>query len=191
MLKAAAFLLVFASLLAQSVRSPGTATQMDDVDAYQVYSTVLPSEWPIKVAHTKELIVLNETRTFQMCLRPDAASDVRIQSAINNYVKVNEKPWLLQPRLILETAHRFVSTEELERAIGQAQWDRFREQYPDSKGWVDLSAVGFSPDKTVAVVYVGHHCGQLCGGGNFHVLEKREGKWVPLEWKGDTCSWIS
>jgi len=191
MLQATAFLLISASLLVQSLRSPGTATQINDADAYDVYSTVLPSEWPIKVARAKELIILNETRMYQMCLRPDAGSDARIEPAITNYSKLNEKPWLLYPKLVMGIPYRLISTEQLVNAIAEAQWDRFYRQYPDSKGWIELSAVGFNPDKTVAVVYVGHHCGPLCGGGRFHVLEKKEGKWVPLEWQGNSCSWVS
>ena len=191
MLKVTAFLLVSASLFLQSLRSPGTATEMTDADTYDVYSTILPSEWPIRVSHAKELIILNETRTYQMCLRPDAGSDVRIEPAITNYVKLNAKPWLLSPKLAIEIPYRLISSEQLASAVGQAQWDRFYREYPDSKGWIELSAVGFNPDKTVAVVYVGHYCGVLCGGGGFHVLEKRDGKWVPLAWKGNGCSWAS
>jgi hypothetical protein len=56
---------------------------------------------------------------------------------------------------------------------------------------MEFSAVGFNVDKPIAVVYMGHSCGPLCGGGTFHVLEKSEGKWKPFEWKGSSCAWIS
>lgn len=74
-------------------------------------------------------------------------------------------------------------------AEGLADWKTFYDRYPDSGGWIELSAVGFNTEKTVAVVYIGHNCGVLCGGGHFHVLQKREGKWQPLKWKGSSCAW--
>jgi hypothetical protein len=43
-------------------------------------------------------------------------------------------------------------------------------------GWIDISGVGFNDRNTIAVVYIGHHCGSLCGGGKFHVLQKKDGK---------------
>ena len=70
-------------------------------------------------------------------------------------------------------------------------WDKFYRAYRDSAGFVYLSAVGFNADKTVAVVSIGHWCGGLCGEGQYHVLQKKDGRWIPLEWKGDRCSWES
>jgi hypothetical protein len=81
--------------------------------------------------------------------------------------------------------------DELKSAIQTAGWEGFYQRYPDSGGWIELSAVGFNVDKTVAVVYMGHHCGPLCGSGGFHVLEKKDGKWVALGWEGSGCAWAS
>ena len=53
------------------------------------------------------------------------------------------------------------------------------QQNPDTGGLIEVSAVGFNGDKTVAVVYMGHHCGGLCGGGAIHVLLKSLGRWQP------------
>jgi hypothetical protein len=41
----------------------------------------------------------------------------------------------------------------------------------------EVSAVGFNNGRTRALVYTGHHCGNLCGGGQYHLLVKKEGKW--------------
>ena len=54
-----------------------------------------------------------------------------------------------------------------------------------------MSAVGFNVDKTLALVYVGHSCGGLCGGGSYHLLKKAGEKWVESPWKGVSCSWAS
>jgi hypothetical protein len=70
-------------------------------------------------------------------------------------------------------------------------WDEFYKQYPDSGGFVDLSAVGFNADKTVAIVSKGRWCGSLCGEGAYQVLQKIDGNWIPLKWSGELCSWVS
>lgn len=77
------------------------------------------------------------------------------------------------------------------RVQGKDGWKAFYESHPDSSGWIELSAVGFNADKTVAVIYHGHHCGNLCGGGGFTVLRKKEGKWQPWQFKGAGCAWAS
>jgi hypothetical protein len=56
---------------------------------------------------------------------------------------------------------------------------------------MELSAVGFNPEKSIAVVYAGHHCGNLCGGGGFAVLRKEAGKWKPMAFRGQQCVWAS
>jgi hypothetical protein len=70
-------------------------------------------------------------------------------------------------------------------------WDSFYSRYPDSGGYIQLSAVGFSADKTKALVYLAHYCGSLCGTGGYAFLEKRDGKWVRATLKASECGWIS
>jgi hypothetical protein len=55
-----------------------------------------------------------------------------------------------------------------------------------------VSAIGFNPDRTRALVYVGHDCGSLCGGGTYHFLVKQDGRWqVDREYRGISCAWAS
>lgn len=54
-----------------------------------------------------------------------------------------------------------------------------------------LDPVAFNADKTIAVVYMGHSCGSLCGGGTFYVLEKKDGIWSSMRWRGTSCAWAS
>lgn len=185
-------LLVLALLLSQGViTSSGKAQQYEDQEAYEVYSAILPSEWPLRDAHAKTLIIQNETKGYEMCLRPEKEWQGKIGPAISDYVRANAKPALLQPRIKVEVPYRLIIVDELRSAIQTGGWEGFFQRYPDSGGWIELSAVGFNVNKTVAVVYMGHHCGPLCGGGGFHVLEKKDGKWVALDWKGSSCAWAS
>ena len=44
-------------------------------------------------------------------------------------------------------------------------------------GHIQMSAVGFDPAGTRAMVHMAYLCGGLCGGGNLHLLEKVNGGW--------------
>ena len=185
-------LLILPLLLYQSGSSNnGKPTPYESRDAYEVYSAILPSEWPLRVAHAKTLIIQTETKGYEMCLRPEKEWEQKIGPAISDYVRMNAKLSLLQRRINIETPYQLVLADKLRSAIQTGSWEGFYQQYPDSGGWIELSAVGFNDDKTVAVVYMGHHCGGLCGGGGFHILEKKDGQWVDLDWKGSSCAWAS
>ena len=56
-------------------------------------------------------------------------------------------------------------------------WDGFYQKYPNSGGYVSVSAVAFDAPKRRAMVYMAHSCGGLCGGGTYHFLEKVGGVW--------------
>jgi hypothetical protein len=185
-------LLILPLLLSQGVTTSGDkTTPYEDQEAYEVYSAILPSEWPLRVAHAKTLIIQSETKGYEMCLRPEEEWQEKVGPAISDYVRSNAKPLLLQRRFNVEVTYQLIIATELSSAIKTAGWEGFYQHYPDSGGWMELSAVGFNANKTVAVVYMGHHCGMLCGGGGFHVLEKKDGQWVALEWKGSSCAWAS
>jgi hypothetical protein len=193
MLKKALLLLIFSSLFSQSapVRPDDSPKPYEDGEAYAVYAAILPSEWPWRVANAKRLVIRTETENYKMCLQPEKDWERVVGPAISDYQKRNEKPWLLQPNFDIALPYQLVSADELKSAMAQGSWQGFYKQYPESGGFISLSAVGFNADRTVAVVYMGHHCGGLCGGGEFHVLQKKDGKWVPLDWKGTRCIWES
>lgn len=194
MLQQIGVLLLMSCLLPQTVAGTKDETMApyDDAAAYEVYAAILPTEWPARVAKAKTLVILSATKSYKMCLVPEKESEELIGTAISDYVKLNEKTWLLQQASFkLGTPPKLISSEELKSIFDRGKWASFYRQYEDSDGLIELSAVGFNSDKTVAVVYMGHSCGALCGGGRFHVLQKKEGKWAPLEWLGESCEWTS
>jgi hypothetical protein len=167
----------------------------DDAEAYKVYSAILPQEWPWRDADARTLVIRTETEPYGMCINPDKESEKIVGTAIADYKNKNEKKWLLQRHFEIGKPYEMVSSDEIDtifKTEGVSGWTKFYERHPDSGGWIELSAVGFNPSKTIAVVYAGHSCGGLCGGGTFHILQKVEGKWIPLRLKGGTsCSWAS
>jgi hypothetical protein len=194
MLQQIAVLLLLSCLLPQTaaVTKDEPTAPYDDADAYEVYSAIVTSEWPGRVTKTKTLVILSATKSYKMCLVPEKESEELIGQAISDYVKLNEKTWLLQQQKFkLETLPKLISPLELKTIFERSKWPGFYRQYEDSDGLIELSAVGFNTDKTVAVVYMGHSCGLTCGGGRFHVMQKKEGKWTPLEWLGESCEWAS
>jgi len=85
----------------------------------------------------------------------------------------------------LHRPHRFVSGAELEEAFRKGQegkthdvWQGFRETFPNAAGYLILSAVGFNSEKTIALVYLEHRCGNRCGAANYYVMQKLGGVWV-------------
>ena len=163
----------------------------EDAEAYEVYSAILPTEWSQLSGNAKSLVIRSETKDYKMCHQSEAESEKIIGQAISEYVKLNKETWLLKRGLNIEKPYELIPYDELRSALKQGGWENFYKQYPNSGGWIELSAVGFNADKTVAVVYMGHHSWSLSGGGRFHVLQKKDGKWTPLKWKGPRCAWES
>jgi len=162
-----------------------------DPEAYQVYSAIIPLEWPSRVANARALVISGKTARFDMCLHPDEGSDKIIGAAIEDYVRLTKQSWQLESRFSLKTPYELVTPSDLESIIEGGGWEYFYKVHPDSGGYIELSPVGFNAAKTVAVVYTGHACGNLCGGGGFQVLEKMDGEWKPLKWNGSACAWAS
>jgi hypothetical protein len=152
----------------------------DVAEAYEVYDAVLPSEWPWSVAHAKKLTIRSETVPYINCLRVEDTQDRDVRLAIANYLELNKEARLLERTFRIDLPYELTSRDDL-----SLQQDR------DTGGLIEVSAVGFNADKTSAVVYVGHHCGLMCGGGAFHVLLKKHGRWQPVSNVFVGCGWVS
>lgn len=177
----------------------------EDQIGYEVYSAVLSFE-AARLPKPANLVIRQETlRNFGAlldtdppygtCLRPDGESAKLIGPAVEDHVRVNKTKWQLQKKLKLEIPYNLISSEKVFSIINpmtdKEDWKEFYKRYPNSKGFIDLSAVGFNADKSVAVVSLGRWCGGLCGEGGYYVLQKKDGKWIQMEWTGSRCSWIS
>ena len=172
-------------------------TQPYDIDeAYKVYSTILPK------TGGSPLVIADETRTPEICLKPlDAQSEGVLRPAIDNFLELNALPWQLQKHFDINRHYELLADEELKTTFRNGMnglpsmggWRTFYERHPDSDGWIELSAVGFNADKTIAVVYMGYYCGEGCRGGEFRALEKKDGKWRLLTGRGlwNHCIWYT
>jgi hypothetical protein len=97
---------------------------------------------------------------------------------------VNAKRWRLQRNFTLPKPYKLVTPNEIKAMFPPNSIGHFEEL------WIELSAVGFNDDKTMAVVYMSHVCstGDGCAGGKSFLLQKHNGKWEVLS--GVEC-WVS
>ncbi|MET3654597.1 hypothetical protein ABIC75_004345 [Dyella japonica] len=59
-------------------------------------------------------------------------------------------------------------------------WKKLFEAFPGATGWTSVSLPGYSPDGGIAIVYVAHHCGALCGQGEYVYLRHAKNQWKVL-----------
>jgi len=67
-------------------------------------------------------------------------------------------------------------------------WTRFYGRYPGAQGLMVLSRVGFDPEGTQALVYVGNQSHWLAGAGYLVLLIRGQGQWKV---EGKVLVWVS
>jgi hypothetical protein len=172
-----------------------TLLAYNNPEADKVYEALLPTDWTVTVGHARRLLIQAQTGSkLDFCLKPDPESAALLQPVFDSFVTLSKTNWLLQPNFKLSIPYEFASSEDLHAFFkpGGPGWKGLAERYPDSAGsFIVLSPVAFNADKTIAVAYKGHSGGSLCGGGTFHVLERKDGIWRDMSWRGTSCAWAS
>lgn len=76
-------------------------------------------------------------------------------------------------------SYQIVTRAEIDALFkkGHDGWEKFYKKYPNAGGFWEFSRPGFNKDSTEAVLYVGHHCGWLCGTGHLYLVRKDGDKW--------------
>jgi hypothetical protein len=173
------------SVLTQDSETPPEPYEV--AEAYQVYAAILQSVSPPWPKTQKEIFIRTETGDV-----PCGASDqfgekeaAEVAEAIDDYVRMNKKTWLLQNHLPIDMPYDLVPRDDTSNGL-----EKFHELHPDAAGWTEFSAVGFSADRSIAAVSVMNWCSSVreCGNGNgtiglgaSRVLVKKNGKWQPLK----------
>ena len=82
------------------------------------------------------------------------------------------------------------SGEEICAAAGGTAdfWPAFRRAFPRSWGAMSLSAPGFSPDGSQALLYIGQTTGDLSGEGECYFYTRKEATWTRA---GAVGIWVS
>lgn len=179
----------------EDARPPLSSTN-DGKDVYAVYDALLggPSS-DDSPASGEPIAIEDRTHVESLCSLGPAVTllDRGLRSAAEDFAAQDSRPWPLQvDELRLGRKVESMSSKEIDdifSAEGPSGWERFRKEYPDVHGYVELSAVGFNADRSFALVYSAVHCGPLCGAGGFVTLAKKKGVWRKN--KDRLCSWIS
>jgi hypothetical protein len=110
-------------------------------------------------------------------VRQDPLIDTTLWRAL---AQLNSHPQDLNPvPLAVATPQVVQAHGDQEAALASAGYmsSEFTDAFPGAGSAIHVSAVAFSPDEHRAVVYVGLHCGGLCGQGAVYALELREAQW--------------
>lgn len=166
----AADTVLYAETKSQFPVEPEKLVSKEDFDRRLAEAT--PSEW-------------SEIWRSQPCvLAPEAEREAYL-SAMVDYRRQNEVSVQLERRLELPKPFEFVDVSEL---VGEKRSNRWVFAGKNGAYSVyELSAVGFSSDMNLAIVYVGYDC-PWCGRWALHILKKIDGKWKQVAERCDEMS---
>lgn len=172
---------------ASTLRSQSTSADGVSDEEYEIYSSVIKQTY--LRPDTKMLVI--EERTFRYDFAIDDDEPWRDkkkgltieQSAAEDYENRNGKKWLLNKKSFKLPVKISIITDLDLKAFfhgnwGELQWINYYRRFPDARGFIMLSRIGFNTEKTQALLYIGSRCGPGCGDIHFLLLEKVDGVWA-------------
>jgi len=158
---------------------------------------LIPFDWLLREAHASELLIQNTTEVdsprFKRCLPSGPELTGPWVEALNDFKAQQTTAKSLDHQFSLPVPYRFESKDTIESFFIRAgpMWEGFHAAYPQAKGYLSVSAVGFDKAHRHALVYMAHSCGMLCGQGGYHFLERAPDGWREVRLKANTCMWVS
>jgi hypothetical protein len=111
------------------------------------------------------------------------------QTTIDGFRTASARQALLSRAFRIPAEYEIIDSAQLESAFKRGgDWTAYYALYPGSQGYETLSRVGFNADATQALFYASNHCGGMCGGGWYVVMEKRNGRWLT---SNEIDMWVS
>jgi len=194
MLRCLVALAVSSAAVVPAGQISASQTVIEDPEAYAVYASLVASGVPVTSGKVKQLAIQRETVTNNECTLSGAALETDWKPVVDDFKRQNAHVRFVMPDRDLRVPYVVVPRKDIMAFFtkGGGNWPEFHRRYPDSGGYIEVSAVGFDPSKTRAMVYVAHHCGGLCGGGSHHLMERIDGGWRDANVPGiSACMWIS
>jgi hypothetical protein len=186
----------FSSVRAVGRQSSESTPPYENPEAYGVYSAVLSrgGQWD----DSKSLVVLKELPVKEWpigsprdALHGDEEFRGNFASIFKSFEEANRQSLFLENHFVIQKSYQLVGLAELESAFHSTKpdarrdgWEGFRQTFPNSTGYLILSAVGFNPEKTIAIVFVDYRCGGLCSSARYYILQKRDKDWISYSPKG-------
>jgi hypothetical protein len=155
-------------------------TVLGDAETYAVYAAVLESVKNSGDKPIKSVSIRDETESDPFCGYSKHSKQLpnEWQSLWPAYEQANASIRTLRRDAHLGLPYVLVKFE-----------DSLRYQSFPSNTLHVMSAVGFDPSRTRAMVTVQHKCGLHCAGGGLYLLLKEHGRWVRADIP--SCSWMS
>jgi hypothetical protein len=184
-------------LLPETTRSQSPVSQTDlltaaeEKDSYEIYSILLRDA----AMEGTRIAIAQNTRAFtgnlDVCLKASNDGKSAYSPVIENYIVKNATKATLE-RKFDSPRYSLVGPAEVKAILEGRRSPSADPSVNDASVIFHVSAVGFNPDRTRALVHVGHYCGNMCGGGQYHLLIKKDGKWqADHEYRGTSCGWVS
>jgi hypothetical protein len=150
----------------------------------------LTSGYIVPISYKKAMEALNpkpDRQTIKDFLDRNEAYHTRKQ--ITKEVLKKAGRHKLNPYIKFELNHILISDRELDHIFeNEGKWDEFYRRYPNSRGLIFLSHVGFNASKTQALLYFTMEYDGSAGEGYLIMLERVGNKWVK---KAQTQLWVS
>jgi len=164
-----------------------TSDNLDDLD-YRIYSLVLEELFP----ETENPVVTQATSAFSASLGREylqAFKEVYPEmdtTVFSDYILVNDTVYYLEDKFSVASKKvTLVSGEEIQYIFGKPEinqgWEEFYRRYPDSNGTISFSRIGYSKDKTRAMVELGNMYASLGGEGRMIFLKFENNQWKITE----------
>lgn len=179
------------AMLSVSCQQQFGERQPVESDDYLIYSLLLNQlEYPRNDDSVKQFVIAEMTlRSDKNCdpaRRLETANTslaAEVKSAIADLEKKVKTSIPLSKKFSLKKNYVLISQGEVLGILTSsfAEWDK---KYPNSSGIISLSRVGYSADKTIAVVYRTVACSGRCGEGAYYIFEKKDGRWNMKEFIG-------
>jgi hypothetical protein len=183
-------------LLPNVLSSQERGSIYDDPEAYEVYSAALPLDSSYRDSKTVLILRSIPPKEWPIgqprgAILGDSEFNRTFSPVFDSFEKANQESRSLEHHFSIPKPYSLVSQDEIDAAFQRRLpntvddgWSGFRGAFPESRGYLILSGVGFNSDRTLALVYVEHMCGGLCGAARYYILQKRKGHWVEYKPKG-------
>ena len=182
------------STSATSTSTPATTTPQATVtaDEYAVYSALFQSVY-IGATPPKQIVItpvhddnhqLGQAVGVMQSWWPD------LGDAVDDFKAKNRTSSVLERRFTISVPYTIVSEQEIASifSINATGWGKFYAKYPDARGFLALSRVGFNQAKDTAVLYTEYQKGLTDGEGDVVLMKKMDGRWT-VELNG--TFWVS
>ncbi len=195
-----------AQTAAPPTNAPVAEQEIRDDESYAIYSMLVPNEFGADkdVSDYTQWIISEQTvrwpepgdeSKLDTCFRIPDAEKAQYESMIADYKRQNAEPKKLVTKFTLPKMYSLLSDAgkdsylaATEPAQGHRRMRRMQSWLEGAPGLISFSAIGYSADRSLALVFAQHECGEDCGGGSPHVLKKINGKWQ--EQKVVVCRWV-